>query len=64
MKVLTTEEMTLLIRKAFRAGEDWGVTYSGWFIPTEKGHTARIEETIKLLLSELGESAQPIKGEM
>jgi hypothetical protein len=64
MKVLTTEEMTLLIRKAFRAGEDWGVTYSGWFVPTPEQHTDQIDKTVSVLLTDLGEPTQPIKGEM
>jgi hypothetical protein len=38
------------IKKAFKAGEEWGVTYSTWFTPTEEDTEEKIKETIKNIL--------------
>ena len=45
-------EIEELLKKAFEAGENWGITYSGWFIPTEEDTQKRKEETIAKILSD------------
>lgn len=42
----TKEEIEDIIRKAFKAGEQWGVTYSTWFIPTKAGTEEKIQEVV------------------
>jgi len=38
------------IRKAFKAGEEWGVIYSTWFTPSEEDTEEKIQEAIKNIL--------------
>jgi hypothetical protein len=45
-----------IIRKAFKAGENWGVTYSTWFTPTAKETEERIQEIIEELTEGLSET--------
>jgi hypothetical protein len=40
-------EIEDIIRKAFNAGETWGVTYSGWFTPSKEDTERKIQEAIK-----------------
>jgi len=35
------------IKAAFKKGENWGVTYSTWFTPSEEDTKDKIEECIK-----------------
>ena len=44
---ITNKEFDDAIRDAFKAGENWGVTYSTWFTPKESETTAKQEEEIK-----------------
>lgn len=44
---LTDKEFKGIIRKAFKLGEFWGVTYSTWFAPTKKDHKVMLKNTIK-----------------
>lgn len=37
--IFTKEEVQKMIMEAFIKGENWGVTYSGWFMPTEEEKT-------------------------
>lgn len=46
---METEE---IIRKAFAAGESWGVCYSTWFIPTKEDTEERIQAAIKKIQEE------------
>jgi hypothetical protein len=46
--ILSKQELDKLIETAFKAGENWGVTYSTWFVPTvadtkEKTDAAKAE---------------------
>jgi len=43
-------EIEAMIREAFKAGEQWGVTYSTWFIPTEGDTEDEIQKTISAIL--------------
>ena len=43
---MNTEE---IIRKAFLDGEQWGVTYSGWFAPSKEDTEKKVQETIKAI---------------
>ena len=35
-----------IIREAFKAGEFWAVTYSGWFTPSKEDTERKIKEAI------------------
>ena len=35
-----------IIREAFDAGESWGITYSGWFLPTKEEKENKIREVL------------------
>ena len=37
----TKEEVQKMIMEAFVKGENWGVTYSGWFSPSKEDKTNR-----------------------
>lgn len=51
---MNEEEIRSIIRIAFQKGEQWGVTYSTWFRPTEEDTEKRIEEAIKEILDAFG----------
>lgn len=42
----TEQQVNKLIRDAFLKGEQWGITHSTWFIPTQK----QTEEQIQKIL--------------
>jgi len=41
-----------IIRKAFKKGESWGVTYSTWFTPSEGDTEEEINKAIEEIMSE------------
>ena len=41
------KELDYIIKKAFTAGESWGVTYSTWFVPNTKTTEKEIESITK-----------------
>jgi hypothetical protein len=40
-----------ILEEVFKAGTNWGVTFSTWFTPTEENHKKRFEEEINKILS-------------
>ncbi len=44
----TKEQIEEIIRKAFQSGENWGVTYSTWFTPSEQDTEKRIQDVIEM----------------
>ena len=42
--IFTKEEVQKMMMEAFVMGEKWGVTYSGWFCPTEEEKADRAAE--------------------
>lgn len=46
------EEIEAVIRKAFKKGEMWSVTYSGWFSPSESDTEEKIQEIINEIKEE------------
>lgn len=44
MSISTFEE---IVNIAFNNGQSWGITYSPWFIPTEKEHLEKVTECIE-----------------
>jgi hypothetical protein len=42
----TKTELEDIIKKAFKRGEMWGVTYSGWFNPTLEDTEKQIQEVL------------------
>lgn len=44
---ITNDQLMDIILTAFKDGEQWGVTYSTWFLPTEKATNEQISETTK-----------------
>lgn len=54
---MKTEQMTeeeIIIRKAFARGENWGVTYSTWFSPSESDTEEQVQKAINDILGEEG----------
>ena len=49
MKKIEISERKLrgIINQAFRKGQNWGETYSGWFTPTKKDTSKKRKEAIK-----------------
>ena len=41
-----SEMLKDLIKLAFIEGQQWGVAYSTWFIPTKDAHNKKMEEAI------------------
>ena len=41
------QELENIVRMAFLMGEQWGVTHSGWFIPSKEDTEKKIQEAIK-----------------
>ena len=44
------EELENIVRLAFEKGEQWGVTYSGWFTPSEEDIEQEIQNAIYEIL--------------
>jgi len=44
------DELKDILFMAFKAGENWGVTYSTWFIPDEGDDKKKFEEWIKSVI--------------
>ena len=40
-RTFTNEEVQKMMMEAFVKGENWGVTYGGWFCPTEEEKAER-----------------------
>lgn len=47
---ITKDRLEEIIRIAFKYGEQWGVTYSGWFSPEEEDTERNIQEVLNELL--------------
>lgn len=47
---ISREELKNIIRTAFQRGEDWGITYSTWFTPTEEQTEEKIQEVFNEFL--------------
>ena len=56
MKTYTEDQVKEMITKAFIAGENWGVTYQGWFIPTEEQKATRCAENCDKIIKEASTS--------
>ena len=41
-----TELLERIVRSAFAAGENWGVTYSGWFTPSKADAQKEMQRAI------------------
>jgi hypothetical protein len=51
---LSIEQIRQIIQMSFKAGENWGVTYSTWFTPTKQDTREKIEEIAKKIKDGLG----------
>lgn len=49
----TEEEVSEMLLKAFKAGETWGVTYGGWFTPSEEEKETKASESCNEILNDL-----------
>jgi len=47
---LTEKQLKDIVKFAHHAGEMWGVTYSGWFMPNEEDQKERLEACISSVL--------------
>lgn len=47
------EELENIIRLAFEKGEQWGVTYLGWFIPSKEDTEQKVQDAIYEILQAL-----------
>jgi len=47
---LSKENIERIVTRAFRHGEDWGVTYSTWFTPTKERTEKQIKRSITNIL--------------
>ena len=52
---ITEKEIIEIIKIAFEDGENWGVTYSTWFIPTESRTNKEKEKTINKIIEAIKE---------
>ena len=43
-RTLTNAQIERAIKKAFLLGEQWGCTYSDWFIPTNEDHERELRK--------------------
>jgi biotin synthase-like enzyme len=50
MKTLTKEEIIAIAKFAFKAGENWGVTYSGWYEPTKEDREQKINGVVEQII--------------
>lgn len=39
---ITLKEFEAIVKKAFKSGENWGITYNTWFTPDEEDHSKQI----------------------
>lgn len=46
-ETFTKEEVQEMILEAFKKGENWGVTYGGWFLPTVEEKEKRAKKDCK-----------------
>lgn len=51
---LSIEQIRQIIQMSFKAGENWGVTYSTWFTPTKQDTREKIEGIAKKIKDGLG----------
>lgn len=45
----TKEEVKQMIMESFVKGEEWGVTYQGWFTPSEKEKAKRAADSCECI---------------
>ena len=50
-RTYTVEEVREMLGQAFDRGEQWGVTYGGWFTPSEADTEKKRTEAIDKVLS-------------
>ena len=50
--IINTEKFLSMLEDAFKKGEQWGVTYSTWFTPSEEDTKSKIDEIKKKSLEE------------
>jgi len=67
-RTYTVEEVREMLGQAFDRGEQWGVTYGGWFTPseadTEKNRTEAIDKVLARTKSDVASEARcPSCGE-
>ena len=59
-KTYTVEEVREMLGQSFDRGEQWGVTYSGWFTPSEADTEKKRDEAIdKALVRTMSDSGGP-----
>lgn len=39
---ITLKEFEAIVKKAFKSGENWGITYTGWFEPSDEDYNEQI----------------------
>ena len=44
---ITEKQFNGIVRKAFKLGEQWGITYQGWFTPSKAECRKKINIAIK-----------------
>jgi hypothetical protein len=54
---IDTDVLLKIVEESFNKGVNWGVTYSGWFVPTEDDNKRKLEEAKESAL----EIINPIK---
>ena len=47
MKTYTEKEVESIIKRAFKAGENWGVTYYTWFTPSKEDQKEQLGKVMK-----------------
>jgi len=47
------EQIKSAIKDAFKSGENWGVCYSTWFIPTQEQHDKELKLTTDSIINTL-----------
>lgn len=48
-----------MLEAAFEAGHVWGITYRGWFSPTDAEHTERRDKDLHDILQKVAKGEEP-----
>lgn len=51
-KTYTVKEVKEMLIQAFDRGENWGVTYSGWFSPTKEDREQKRKNEINKIITD------------
>ena len=51
--IFTEDEVRAMMMKAFIKGENWGVAYSGWFVPSQEEKAERASEDCVTIYEEM-----------